>query len=86
MDQAIRKAQGVILVIPHDVEIYRRYQMRELAMLDYYNSIYSAKKEGEQKERQKHVLKLSQNGFSAAEISRFIDLSVEEIEKILKNC
>jgi uncharacterized protein len=84
MDQAIRKAQGVILAIPHDEEIYRRYQMRELALADYKNSIYSAYKRGFAIGKQKWLLRLSQNGLSATEISELTDLSVEKIEKILK--
>ncbi|MDR1883221.1 MAG: hypothetical protein LBR26_10655 [Prevotella sp.] len=40
---------------------------------------------GMQKEQQKFVLRLSQKGLSVVEISEWMDLPVEEIEKIL-NC
>ncbi|MDR1883220.1 MAG: Rpn family recombination-promoting nuclease/putative transposase [Prevotella sp.] len=141
MDKAIKKVQDIITVVRQDSEMYRAYQMRELALMDFNSSVSTAEKkgiaigkqegrqegiaigeqrgiaigeqrgrqegiaigeqkgiaigeqrgiaigkqEGRQEERKEHVLRLSQNGFSAIEIAKFTNLPVEEIEEILKN-
>ncbi|MDR1898358.1 MAG: Rpn family recombination-promoting nuclease/putative transposase, partial [Prevotellaceae bacterium] len=49
MDQAIRKAQKVISTVRSDREMFRTYQMRELALADFNSSVYSADKRGEKR-------------------------------------
>jgi predicted transposase/invertase (TIGR01784 family) len=113
MDTAIAKAQEKISFVSQDSEMFREYQMREMATRDYNSSVNKAKQEGEQRGKQKgiaigkqegiaigkqegiaigeqnskikNVLRLFQKGKSIEEIAELFDLSVDEVNDILKN-
>jgi predicted transposase/invertase (TIGR01784 family) len=100
MDTAIRKAQEKVAYVSQDAETLRLYQMRELAQMDYVSGINHARREGEQKgialgkwegialgkqeALSEYIFKLSRKGKSIEEISELTDLSVEEVNKVLK--
>jgi hypothetical protein len=78
MDTGIRKAIEKINLLAQDPDFMRRYEAREKEIADFNRSVSAARKEG-------FVLGLSRGGLSVVEISKKTGLSVEAIEKILKN-
>ncbi|MDR1116269.1 MAG: Rpn family recombination-promoting nuclease/putative transposase [Tannerella sp.] len=91
MDTSIGKAHEKIMSVAQDSEMLHQYQMREMAIIDYASGISNAtikgiaigEQRGERKSQVKYVLKLSQKGMSAEDIAELIDLSIEEVTKIL---
>jgi AraC-like DNA-binding protein len=77
MDTAIQKISFVL----SDKEALHAYHMREMAIMDYNSGMGQAKREVHIED----AIKLTQKGWSIAEIADFTGLSFEEVKKVTKN-
>ncbi|GHT52680.1 hypothetical protein AGMMS49982_13540 [Bacteroidia bacterium] len=84
MDTAIQKAQERISFVAQDKESLWEYRMREMALSDFTSGMNFARREGEKTATVKYALKLAQRGMNVVEIADIIDLSIEEVKKIIK--
>jgi predicted transposase/invertase (TIGR01784 family) len=100
MDTAIAKAHKKIGFVAQDKEMFRAYQMREMALSDFTSGVNTARREGiaigeqrgiaigEQQGDLKRsaivVANLRSNGFPVEKIAEYTLLPVEDVIKILK--
>ena len=65
-------------------EEYEQYMLSLKTYRDYKNSIDTAKEEAERKTNIKNAIGMLKKGMSIADISNATELSIEQIEQLLK--
>jgi predicted transposase/invertase (TIGR01784 family) len=83
-NELIGRARDMLKTLSKDEKLQEEYMAREKAIMDKYSALSEAEEKGERKKAIEASKKMIQDGLSLELISKYLAISIHELEQIKK--